>query len=307
MDKSKINFSYLSYLTIFSCSGTVSLQKEKRPCFGAFLKNVNPNRIYKQHYTITMYDAEELRDDFSEGNNICLFSEDQIRQHIKEAMNVYPFRYTLKHDKCSWIVDFWIEGFPLFHKFILTWFRQLYEWPYCFALYDMYELKKIDQYKNISDFNLFALVCSTTSYALCCSGEDGLFLPYCFYEPMTYDEIRDKIMLFISHNVYRINLMFRPSKAQGIAYCGGIEGFMNNPILLDDDEKRIIKCKPAPKGCLKFGDPCNPTKEFKYIAESKGGKCKTFCDWSKDFEKRLEVYNHNFDVMSKYLNSKNNE
>ena len=93
----------------------------------------------------------------------------QIVKHLKQAQTLYKFKFKIT-DTTKWCeedeyyafqVDLYINGVPeTFHKYILTWLRYTYEFPYNVLLLDALHLKDNPIFRFTSVANLFNLVLS---------------------------------------------------------------------------------------------------------------------------------------------------
>lgn len=150
------NFSFLNYWTEYSCEGSYYHHDMKHEvCFSA----VFPNRSCKQDYVIRIYQTfEKLDKNYS---NFCPFTIQQIRRHINECKKVVPFKFSVMKDgkhKNRIEVKVHIDGPGIYHRFILTWIRYLYEYPYNMFMRDAWKLKELSPFCNDNIFNLMNLV-----------------------------------------------------------------------------------------------------------------------------------------------------
>lgn len=175
-------FRYLSYYTEYSCSGSYNLHMGVRACFrSAFDNVVNGSNI---KYKIRLYPGIDFCKRASQ-SNACLFSKQEIRNHLLQLKDLFPFSYKvldeIKEDKKIIAVHLHVKDVPaVSHKYILTWVRYLYEYPYNVILRDAYWLKEDPRFRFQSIANLFNVVAS------CCQayvggghsiGEDYVHIP----------------------------------------------------------------------------------------------------------------------------------
>lgn len=137
-------FRFLTYYTEYSCSGTYNLKMGARPCFGSAFNNVRNNSNIK--YKIRLYPGINFCKKVS-CSNACLFSKQEIRNHLLQLKALFPFSYRvldeMKEGNKIISIHLHLKNVPaIFHKYILTWIRYLYEYPYNVILKDAYLLKE---------------------------------------------------------------------------------------------------------------------------------------------------------------------
>lgn len=132
-------------------------------CFSDVFRAVKNNSSVKYQivlYIGTRYSAEQHK------SNACIFTKQEVRNHLKLLKSLYPLRYSVRDykDKDGYkriLVTLNIENTPAtFHKYALTWLRYLYEFPYNVLLRDAYTLKKERTFRFESIANLFNLTLS---------------------------------------------------------------------------------------------------------------------------------------------------
>lgn len=157
------DFGFLNYNTEYSCKGEFYKDMEEEACFGFVFNRISKAPI-SEEYNIILYKGTKLSR-VEHKSNACLFNKQQIRNHLKQAHSIYPFRIHI--EELEW------EGYPAykvqlklkdvpgnFHAYLLTWLRYMYEYPYNVILLDTYKLKKDPIFRFTSISNLFNLVLS---------------------------------------------------------------------------------------------------------------------------------------------------
>ena len=98
-------------------------------------------------------------------NNACLFSKSEIEEHISVAKELFDFEYTvsrkkrLEHGRTGYEVSIDVPDESGLHvKYLVTWIRYLYEYPYNVSLLDVYQLKKLPKFKDMTVENLLLVV-----------------------------------------------------------------------------------------------------------------------------------------------------
>lgn len=158
MSKKYVNrIQFCSYSTIFSCTGDNELALKSRVCFrDAFYFG---NRLKKQHYEVILIrDPEYVLN--SCGLNLCLLNAKEIKKHLWLARRLFGFSYsveeTIYNDFSAYKVILDIDAPYFYHKYLLTWLRYTYEFPFNLILNDALRMKH--QYlPKESITNLFVL------------------------------------------------------------------------------------------------------------------------------------------------------
>ena len=102
-------------------------------------------------------------------SNYCFWNKQEIKNHLRQIPKFCKFRYTVNdcvYKKASaYRLNFYIDSDNrLVHKYILTWIRSLFEWPFNLCLLHARELHKLPEFKFESIVNLYNVV--TTVYRL---------------------------------------------------------------------------------------------------------------------------------------------
>lgn len=157
------DFQFLDYHTEYSCKGDFAKPMKQEYCFSFVFSNTNKDSV-SEEYVIILYKGIGFCKKKHKAN-ACLFTKQQIRNHLKQAQGIYPFRYRVtevpnwKFRGAVFQVHLTLKDVPgTFHKYILTWLRYMYEYPYNVLLCDAYKLKKEKCFRYSSISNLFNLV-----------------------------------------------------------------------------------------------------------------------------------------------------
>lgn len=185
-------FKYLSYHTEYSCDGTCNKKMSSEVCFsGIFSKITNESDIT---YNIRLYPGLDLCVE-SHNSNACLFTKNELKNHLRQLNDMYPFSYRVVEevvrDKVCYRVVLHLKDVPAtFHKYVLTWLRYTYEYPYNVILRDAYILKKDPIFRFESISNIFNVV------SICCPafvGEGHSISADSINKPLRKKELRDRI------------------------------------------------------------------------------------------------------------------
>lgn len=150
-------FKFLGYYTRYSATGDFKRSLSTCACFSDIYKKFVPHNLYNENYVIYIYKGTNN----SRNNNMCLLSKKQLQNHIKQAQEIFNFKYQVIELKGLYKVNLNIIQAPgNFHKYILAWIRYCYEFPYNMLLLDALEIKKEPCFKYTSISNLFNVVLS---------------------------------------------------------------------------------------------------------------------------------------------------
>lgn len=157
------DFQFLDYHTEYSCKGAFERHMSSAACFSDVFRNTGERNI-SEEYEVILYKGTDFSRKEHKSNS-CLFTKTQIRNHLKQAQGIYPFDFRIT-EVTNWINNYNVFKVHLkltnvpgtFHKYLLTWLRYMYEYPYNVILYDAYKLKKEPCFRFTSMSNLFNLV-----------------------------------------------------------------------------------------------------------------------------------------------------
>lgn len=163
------DFSYLSYSNTYKYARRIPdvedidnseyLVSQTASCFSKFFSDCVGNRhiVIELHSGIDYVRKEHY-------DNACLITKTQIESHIEEAKKLFDFMYSVSRKKRLsnnyWGYEITIDiSVPsLYKKYLMTWIRYLYEYPFNVALLDIFRMKKMKEFKNITAENLILLV-----------------------------------------------------------------------------------------------------------------------------------------------------
>lgn len=154
------DFRYVDYDTVYSCSGELIQNLSHRACFGyVFRSDITIKSDIK--YTVVLYRGLDYCKENGK-SNACLFSIKEVRNHLRSLKSLYKFHYRVTSEEDEYpkiIVHLRLNNVPpTFHKYVLTWLRYTYEFPYNVFLKDAYNLKSIPEFRFESISNIFNLV-----------------------------------------------------------------------------------------------------------------------------------------------------
>lgn len=159
------DFQFLDYHTEYSCKGTLEKEMDVEACFSFVFNQIDEGNV-SEEYEVILYKGTAFSKEHHNSNS-CLFTKKQIRNHLKQAQGIYPFDFHIT-EAAEWRGGYNVFKVRLkltnvpgtFHKYLLTWLRYMYEYPYNVILYDAYKLKKDPCFRFTSMSDLFNLVLS---------------------------------------------------------------------------------------------------------------------------------------------------
>lgn len=155
-------FSYLDYTTIYSCKGDCEQALAEEACFGRVFVSLPYNKCSSVKYKIYIIKGLGLAAHEHKGN-ACLLTREQLFKHVKRAQQICPFTFSIHEgtyeDHNSYIVYINIsKKKAMYHKYILSWIRYTYEYPYNVILIDALRLKQDPLFQFTSVATLFNVV-----------------------------------------------------------------------------------------------------------------------------------------------------
>lgn len=126
-------------------------------CFAPLFNDACKSKYYR---IIILKGDKDLNRYYS---NYCFFSKKQIKNHLKQIPKFCEMKFSVKdtvYKKAdAYQLDLYISSDNrTVHKYILTWIRSLFEWPFYLYLLHAKKLKELPQFKFDSVINLFNLV-----------------------------------------------------------------------------------------------------------------------------------------------------
>ena len=157
------DFQFLDYHTEYSWKGTLEKEMDVEACFSFVFNQIDEGNV-SEEYEVILYKGTAFSREHHNSNS-CLFTKKQIRNHLKQAQGIYPFDFHIT-EAAKWRggynvfkIHLKLTNVPgMFHKYLLTWLRYMYEYPYNVILYDAYKLKKDPCFRFTSMSDLFNLV-----------------------------------------------------------------------------------------------------------------------------------------------------
>lgn len=155
---------YLSYSTIYSARGTVNNDLSSRACFANVLNR--GENLNEEHYEIYLICDPQYALNKHQ-SNLCFLTLKELKKHIYLARRLFPFKYSVEDIRydgyAAFKVSIDLNACHFYHRYLLTWIRYAYEFPFNVILNDALRMKRA--YLNKESIpNLFVL-CANSYYS----------------------------------------------------------------------------------------------------------------------------------------------
>lgn len=193
-----MNYNFLNYCTEYSSKGTNNKRMSRDVCFSKVF--VQREDYQSNYYKIKIYKGETQAQRSLDNN--CLLSIDDVRHHIELLRDYMPFKFRLQDKGNYFLLHLHVDGKNIYHRFILTWIRYVYEFPFNFMIVDINKIRKEkSNLKNMNTINLFNLIGATLEVG---GGGIHSFTRFCsLYSFMTKKKICNKLK-----DLYTLNKLF---------------------------------------------------------------------------------------------------
>lgn len=155
-------FVFLNFHTEYSSKGTVKKPMRREYCFGDI--------FYEDHYQENEYNIRIYKNlsgvNNGAKNNACFMSKDELFNYISIAKRVHDFDLQITDEEKDnrFLVKLTLKAPRVVHRYILTWLRYSYEFPFNMYLADAMKMKNITGFKRDDLFNLFNLAGASCGY-----------------------------------------------------------------------------------------------------------------------------------------------
>lgn len=204
MDK---NFLMLNFCTEYSSQGNTNKNMCKDACFSTVFYSERNGVKQKNVYTVKLYKLGDFLNKKRQ-NNACLTDRAGVVHHLKILQSVFKFGYRLKEEEDHFVLKMTLEGDLIYHKYLLTWVRYLYEYPFNVFLADAMKLKQVPGFKFESIINLFNLVGASSGICQHGTGIHAIGETANFKELLTTKQIKQRLKELEGGN-QRINNTFQ--------------------------------------------------------------------------------------------------
>ena len=151
------DFKFLNYHTEYGCEGTIN----KKFGGGACFENIFRCGLdyLDEKYLIRLYKKDHILKD--KKNNSCFVGIKEIKRHLKMISSLLVFdkyKFKIEEKEDYFDVTLEIKADRLYHQYVLTWLRYLYEFPFNMILNDAKRMRKEKEFKFESLSNLFVVI-----------------------------------------------------------------------------------------------------------------------------------------------------
>lgn len=200
------NFVMLNFCSEYSSQGNTNKRMSQDACFSTIFYSERNGVVQKNKYTLKLYKLGKLLNRDKQ-NNACLVDRVGIVHHLKILQSVFKFGYNLKEKEDHFVLKLALEGDLIYHKYLLTWVRYLYEYPFNVFLTDAIKIKKVPGFKFESIINLFNLVGASSGIYQHGVDIHAIGSTHKFKELLTTKQIQEKLKKLEGGNT-RINDIF---------------------------------------------------------------------------------------------------
>lgn len=160
-----VEFVYTNYHTEYSSTGTDNIPRRSYACFASVFGSPKRYKIQDNVYKVYIFKGTQLLEK-ARGDNNCFLNKEEISRHLSLVKGLVKFSYritekTISYNKekyPAYVVMLHVVGKNIYHRFILTWLRYLYEFPYNFIIREAAKVRQEEGFKRESIFNLFQLI-----------------------------------------------------------------------------------------------------------------------------------------------------
>lgn len=134
--------------------------------------------VFKQYYSRNQevfestYTLRCRKEFVYESGNFCALTKPEIQRILQYMRKTFKISVFLTETDSNYVFTFKVIGKPIKHKFVLTFSRVFYEFPYNELARDVFRLRELDKFCGInvahkSFLELFQLVTSSYSNGIC--------------------------------------------------------------------------------------------------------------------------------------------
>ena len=196
----QIRFNFLNYHTEYSAEGPHAIEMGRRACYGAISGALSRDGKITQTYHIRMYTS---KDSLKSSRNNFLFVD--INKYLNLLKEIVPFEYSIDKEPAEdrIVLNLTVSNtYGIFHFFLLTWIRPLYEYPYNFMLHDALHLYESGECPGLNILDCFNLCYAVSDLSI--GGGHCCLLGHYLTKPMSRKEIYNHL----KHN-NRLNYIYR--------------------------------------------------------------------------------------------------
>lgn len=216
-------FKYLNFCTIYSSKGDVDVDLSSYACFSEIFEGPN---YQSNSYRIHVYkDFTLIKENKSNG---CFLDIHQVNKHLNYLTRICDLTYNVTEEIDKDFNPYYkicinLSAHNLVHRFVLTWVRALYEFPYCIYLPEVYKLKKFKAFEKINVFNILNII----SCSFCLGDDIHMFTCPSYYPKLKkFNEIKQDLSELNNEEGYNLSEIFSTSEEN--------MNYINQDVILDE-------------------------------------------------------------------------
>lgn len=144
--------------TCYKSTGAVcrNYLNSRAVCFGTLVSRLpNEGNIHNKYKIVLFKPQDEHHWEINGRNgNATLLNINEIRNHIRVVKNIFNFSYKVTEHEDRYFVFIDINQPKIYHRYLLSWIRYTYEYPFNIACLDMHEMRRQPECRFISSPNL---------------------------------------------------------------------------------------------------------------------------------------------------------
>lgn len=164
---------YLSLSSVYSCSGHVNHPMSSRCCYGDSLRSFRDAREpHEITWKIRVYCKTPAQISGDGSNNFTLLKKEEMEYLLDYCRSTYDidFGYTIEEPKSNrngenfYLITISMNRRKTEQKFVLTWIRHFYEFPFNMFMLDAMKFRNEEDFKEEHILNLLQVIGSTYSF-----------------------------------------------------------------------------------------------------------------------------------------------
>lgn len=239
------DFKFLNYHTEYRCEGTINKNFGKESCFEKIF-NCDLNYL-DEKYRIRLYKKDFILK--VKENNSCFVGIKEIKRHLKMISSLLVFdkyKFKIEEEENYFDVILEIKADRLYHQYVLTWLRYLYEFPFNMILKDAKRMRKEKEFKFESLSNLFVVISNCYTYIF---DREIHLISWGSSRLLKNKQISERMKNLISKGDRKLNHIYENQQGQEI-----IKGELYDLKFWESEEKyneRLVEYKKSYKKCKK--------------------------------------------------------
>lgn len=149
--------------TRYTCSGDISVRypDPRYACFYDVSWRLKERRgLVHNKYTIWVFKPQEdghywgNRYETNPNYNATLLTKEELNAHVHAVQYLFPFKFKIEERDTHYEINLDVNQPEIYHRYLLSWIRYTYEYPFNVACFDMHQLRKLPECRFISTANL---------------------------------------------------------------------------------------------------------------------------------------------------------